>query len=148
MSKKLYLSRNDKKLAGVCGGIAEYFDIDSTLVRLLWILFTLPGGAGLIVYIVAAVIMNEPPSHSSHQGGINLNKNEAENIGDDYDNTDQSHGKRNKDRDNMLIGGILVALGAFFLSRNLFNWSWLSMRYLWPLILIGIGAAVLFDGRK
>lgn len=57
MKKKLYLSSTDKKLCGVCGGIAEYFEIDSTLVRLLWVLFTLCFGSGLLAYIVAAIIM-------------------------------------------------------------------------------------------
>ena len=57
--KKLYKSSTDKKLAGVCGGIAEYFNIDSTLVRLGWVLFSLLGGSGLILYLIAAIIM--PP---------------------------------------------------------------------------------------
>jgi len=57
MSKKLYLSETDKKIGGVCGGIAEYFDIDSTLVRLGWILFILAGGSGLLAYFIAWIIM-------------------------------------------------------------------------------------------
>ncbi|HBB13227.1 MAG: PspC domain-containing protein [Treponema sp.] len=56
-SKKLYKSNSDKKLAGVCGGIAEYFDVDSTIIRLAWVLFTLAGGAGLLAYIIAAIVM-------------------------------------------------------------------------------------------
>ena len=50
--KKLYKSSTDKKLAGVCGGIAEYFNIDSTLVRLGWVVFSLLGGSGLLAYII------------------------------------------------------------------------------------------------
>lgn len=56
-SKRLYKSNSDKKLAGVCGGIAEYFDVDSTIIRLAWVLFTLAGGAGLLAYIIAAIVM-------------------------------------------------------------------------------------------
>ncbi len=59
--KKLYKSSTDKKLAGVCGGIAEYFDIDATLVRLGWVIFSLLGGSGLLAYIIAAIIMPEQP---------------------------------------------------------------------------------------
>ncbi len=55
--KKLHKSQTDKKLCGVCGGLAEYFNIDPTLVRLLWILFSIAGGAGLLAYIIAAIIM-------------------------------------------------------------------------------------------
>ena len=55
--KKLYKSNTDKKIAGVCGGIAEYFNIDSTLVRLGWVLFCALGGSGLLAYIIAALVM-------------------------------------------------------------------------------------------
>jgi phage shock protein C len=59
MKKRLYKIEKDKKLCGVCGGIAEYFDIDPTIVRLLWVLFTACCGAGLLAYIVAAIVMPE-----------------------------------------------------------------------------------------
>ena len=57
--KKLFLSSTDKKLVGVCGGIAEYFDIDSTIVRLAWVLLTIfsMGIGGVIAYIIAALII-------------------------------------------------------------------------------------------
>ncbi|MGI6538768.1 MAG: PspC domain-containing protein [Caldicoprobacterales bacterium] len=58
--KRLYLSKTDKKICGVCGGIAEYFNIDSTLVRLAWVVISLAvslGFGGLIVYIIAALII-------------------------------------------------------------------------------------------
>ncbi len=58
--KKLYRSGTDKKLCGVCGGIAEYFGIDSTLVRLAWVLLSLCGGGGLLLYIIAALVMPNP----------------------------------------------------------------------------------------
>lgn len=56
MSKRLKLS-SDKKLAGVCGGIAEYFDLDPTLVRILWVVFTLLGGSGILAYLLAWILM-------------------------------------------------------------------------------------------
>lgn len=57
MRKRLYKIEKGKKLDGVCGGIAEYFDIDPTLVRILWILFTACAGSGIIAYIIAAIVM-------------------------------------------------------------------------------------------
>lgn len=60
--KKLYKSSTDKKLAGVCGGIAEYFDIDPTLIRLAWVLFCALGGSGVLAYIIAAIIIPEAPA--------------------------------------------------------------------------------------
>ena len=57
MKKRLYKSSTDKKVCGVCGGIANYFDVDPTGIRLIWVIFTLVGGSGLIAYIIAAIIM-------------------------------------------------------------------------------------------
>lgn len=57
MKKRLYKSTTDKKLCGVCAGIAQYFDLDPTLIRLAWVIFTLLGGSGIIAYIIAAIVM-------------------------------------------------------------------------------------------
>lgn len=57
MEKKLRRSARNTMLAGVCGGIGEYFSIDPTLVRLGWVLFSCLGGSGLLAYIVAAIII-------------------------------------------------------------------------------------------
>lgn len=61
MEKKLYLSRYDKKLAGVCGGIGEYLEVDSTLIRLLWVASFFLGGLGIIAYIVASFVIPHRP---------------------------------------------------------------------------------------
>ena len=60
--KKLYRNTENKMLAGVCSGIADYFDIDPTLVRLGWVVFSLLGGSGLLAYIIAAIIVPENPA--------------------------------------------------------------------------------------
>lgn len=57
--KKLYKSNKDKKLCGVCGGLADYFDIDSTFIRLIWIFLVLCVGTGILAYFIAALIMPE-----------------------------------------------------------------------------------------
>ena len=56
-NKRLYRSSTNCMLAGVCGGVAEYFNIDPTLVRLAWVLFSALGGSGVLAYIVAAIII-------------------------------------------------------------------------------------------
>lgn len=60
-TKKLYKSTQDCKLTGVCGGIAEYLGIDSTVVRLLWLLFILFGGAGVLAYIICWIVIPNAP---------------------------------------------------------------------------------------
>ncbi len=57
--KKLYKSNSQKMIAGVCGGIAEYLNLDPTLVRLIFVAISLLGGSGLLAYIIAAIIMPE-----------------------------------------------------------------------------------------
>ena len=59
MEKKLYKSRTNKKVAGVCGGIGEYFNIDPTLVRLGFVALSFMAGGGLMAYILAAIIIPE-----------------------------------------------------------------------------------------
>ena len=66
MKKKLYRSTKDKKIAGVCGGIAEYFDIDSTLIRLAVVLLTAFAGMSIWFYIIAALIMPEDPGYTPY----------------------------------------------------------------------------------
>ena len=61
--KKLYRSRENAMLAGVCGGIGEYFDIDPTIVRLAWVILGFCGGVGLWAYVIAAVIIPQRPQY-------------------------------------------------------------------------------------
>ena len=61
MNKKLYKSNTNKMLEGVCGGIAEYFGIDPTIVRLAWVVFCALGGSGILSYIIAAIIIPSAP---------------------------------------------------------------------------------------
>ena len=79
MEKRLFKSNNNRVISGVCGGIGEYFGIDPTIVRLLWIIFGFAGGSGIIAYIVAAVIIptgsNESPPPSSYYDPHNPNSN-------------------------------------------------------------------------
>ncbi len=63
--KKLYRSKSDKKLAGVCGGLSQYLNIDSTVVRLVWLACCLFGGAGLLLYAIAWIVMPEEPNETS-----------------------------------------------------------------------------------
>ncbi|HLV36305.1 MAG TPA: PspC domain-containing protein [Spirillospora sp.] len=60
-AKKLYRSRRDRQIAGVCGGIAEYLNVDATVVRLVVVLLTLMGGPGLLLYLILALVIPEEP---------------------------------------------------------------------------------------
>jgi len=60
--KRLTKSNTNKTISGVCGGIAEYFNIDPTMVRLAWVVFILAGGSGILAYIICALVMPSAPS--------------------------------------------------------------------------------------
>lgn len=61
MAKRLYRSRDEKIIGGVAGGLAEYLDIDVTLIRVLWVLVTLLGGSGLLAYVIMWIIVPMEP---------------------------------------------------------------------------------------
>ena len=63
MEKKLYRSKSDKKLAGVCGGLSKYLNIDVTLIRVIWALVCACAGTGLLAYIICAIVIPEEPGY-------------------------------------------------------------------------------------
>ncbi len=63
MQKKLYRSKTDSQIAGVCGGLAEYLGIDSTIIRIIWALIALSAGVGILLYIVCALVIPEKPDN-------------------------------------------------------------------------------------
>jgi len=71
MQKRLYRSKHDQKISGVCGGIAEYFEIDATIVRLLWLVSIFALGTGVLLYIIASIVI---PEREGSQSTVNLNK--------------------------------------------------------------------------
>ena len=62
--KRLYRNSQNKLLAGVCSGLGDYFNIDPVIIRLLWVVLTIFGGAGLLIYIIAWIIIPEKPIQS------------------------------------------------------------------------------------
>lgn len=125
MSKKVYRSRSDRMLGGVCGGIADYFNVDVVLVRLLWVLAFLAEGIGLIVYIIAWVII---PEESYTSVGSSR--------GDSYWNS--------RENGNMILGLLAICLGIFFLARQFLpSIPWHS---LWPIVLILVGIGIMVGG--
>ena len=128
MAKKLYRSKKDSIIAGVCGGIAEYFGIDPTLVRLLTLLIVFLGGAGGIAYIIAWIIIPQNPEQIT----------ESERAEEEEGGADVFHLKGGNDDKRHIWGGlILILLGLFFLARSLFP-RFVFVRF-WPLILVVIG---------
>ena len=75
MEKKLYKSRTNKKICGVCGGFAEYLEMDATIIRLILVLAVLFAGCGVIAYLVAALLMPYRPEEQEQGGERNEEQN-------------------------------------------------------------------------
>lgn len=156
MIKKLCRSRNDKVIAGVCGGIAEYFSIDPTIVRLVWGATFFLGGTGFVAYIVAAIIM--PKEEFNNYGDFHYNSRNDE---FDYPNEsafdkdfskksynaefDASSYRRGKS-DKKVFGVILIVLGTFFLAREFLDW--IDEKFMIPFLLIAVGLVFILGSRR
>lgn len=129
MNRRLYRCRHDRKLAGVAAGVAEFFDLDPTLVRILWFLTIFVGGLGILVYIGLAIIV---PLEPLTEGEATA---EAAGVTESH-----RHARRGSGRATTFIGFVLILFGALaFIDVLLPAWSD-SWRYLWPAFLVGIGA--------
>ena len=124
MDKKLYRSRIDNKIAGVCGGIGEYFNVDPTFVRIAMILLVFAHGIGVIAYIISWIVMPLRPV---------LDATEPQKV--TYSHTNK-----------YLPGILLIAVGLVFLMNNL--WWWFDFWYLWPILLIALGAYLLLGSTR
>ncbi|HBY57817.1 MAG TPA: stress-responsive transcriptional regulator [Candidatus Atribacteria bacterium] len=154
MQKKLYRSRKDYMIAGVCGGIAEYFDIDSTLVRLMAVLIVLLGGAGVVAYIIAWIVIPKNPEQVSDENFENREKLKekikkgAEDVIEEvkeHFESEESYHKSEKNR--RILGGIIViVIGLIFLLNSFF--PWVGWGRLWPLILIAVGITIMIQAFK
>lgn len=161
MSKRLTISNTDKKIAGVCGGIAEYFEIDSTLVRLAWILFIFAGGAGFIGYIIAALIMPKPSldyglnksSEEMDEDFIDLDEVEKDQFSEQNNSRINSediekNGSKNNNATQYILGFILLFLGISLLSNQFFFWNIFRLRHMASLGLIAVGVLLIIKEFK
>ncbi len=140
MAKKLYRSRHDRMIAGVCGGLAEYFDIDSTLVRLIAVALTIAGGSGILAYIIFWFVVPQRPLDLAAVD----NPIQAPPAAD---TTEPAEAETNEVSSAALfVGVILTVLGFLFLLGNLISFAWLSFSRLWPLVLIAIGIIIVLKG--
>jgi len=145
--KRLYRSRDDKVLGGVCGGIAEYFNVDPILIRLFFILMFFAEGAGLLAYIIAWIIIPLQPSIEAEGGTEDEGESEAEFSEADEAQFSDEKAPSSRSRGGLrqrYLGIFFVILGAFFLLDIWF--PAIYFRPFWPLIFIFIGVFLLIRG--
>lgn len=148
MSTRIFKSKTDRIIDGVCGGLAEYFGIDSLIVRLAFIALFFIGGIGLILYIVLMIIMPTAdkaelsPKETIQDNVQNITervKEAGEGIGTAFSKDNQEKHSHNA----VWLGIFLILIGLIFLLENLNLIRWINKDLLWPMIIIFIGVYLL-----
>ncbi len=164
---RVYRSRKNRVIAGVAGGLAEYFDVDVALIRILWVLALFVGGGGFIAYIIAWIVIPDEEKVAAETGGgekvpaemsPEMEQSSAapgwsgDAVGDEMplhetttanDDSETEESRRARRRRN--AGLLLVGLGLFFLARQTMG---IYFHYIWPLLLIAAGVFFLVRERK
>ena len=129
-NKKLCRSQTNRMIGGVCGGIAEYFAIDPTIVRIIWVAISLLGGFGILVYLASLFIIPNNPDQTPVEGSERMIKDK-----------------------NLFWGSLLIIVGLFLILRQMglfytfhfWNIPWQSV---WAIVLITIGGILLYNRLK
>lgn len=145
MPKRLYRSRTDRMIFGVCGGLGEYFDIDPVIMRLIFVVLGLWGGAGILLYLIGALVIPENPTQKSEPKEKINNEEKIDNIGEKMDHLASEIKNQvknvNKFQADQVLGLVVIFVGLSFLAGNLF--PWFTFGRLWPLLMVLLGIAII-----
>jgi phage shock protein C len=129
--QRLTRSRDDRVIAGVCGGLARYLGIDPVLVRIAALLLIFAGGVGIVLYVIGWIAM--PEERPAVDGVVELEE-------------DLDEDELERRRGAAILGILFVVVGIFFLLDE--AWPDVSWQYIWPVALIGVGLAIVLRGRR
>ncbi|TEU19115.1 MAG: PspC domain-containing protein [Anaerolineales bacterium] len=152
MITKLYRSRTDSMIGGVCGGLGQYLGIDPTIVRLFFVLLALGNGIGVLIYLALWLIVpregqaEEATMEETIRAGAGEIAERARALGDDLREAARSPNPQT----SLFVGAALIVLGVVFLLQNLnLAWlRWLDFDVLWPVLLVVAGLALLLRRVK
>lgn len=144
MNTTLFRSRTDTMVAGVCGGLGQYLGIDPVLIRLFFVLLTLGGGSGVLIYVICWIVI--PLEGMAGNTGVDEIAVQTQKLGADVNTAARTPHPQAA----LLIGATLVLFGAVALLRSLgLPWiGWLELNTLWPLLLIGGGIVLMLRRRQ
>lgn len=159
MEQRLYRSQTNKMIWGVCGGLAKYFDIDPTIVRVIAVLLIFANGFGILAYIVLAIVVPlEGSKVTTPKETIKENiediKETAEELGSEiYSAVSAPEGEtkelsKSSHRRRNFLGILLIVIGILFLLGNLDLFSWWRWSIFWPLVVMAIGVLLIFTTRR
>ena len=146
MTKKLTRDTSNKMVAGVASGLANYFQLDVTWVRIAFALAAFFGGSGLWIYIILWIAVpeenNAPFNYGDFKTDYRINPDEPNNF-------ESTFKPKEKVNFNLIGGLILIGLGSYFLLDEFeIIPNWFRLGKLWPLVFVVIGLSILFKGAK
>jgi len=146
--KRLYRSRDDRVIAGVCSGLGKYLDVDPVIIRLIWAATILLAGAGIFLYIVAWIIIPEEPlknrtTQTPDEAGSDVYDSEFDQTTGAYNSEQKIKEQLEKERRGKLAIGVgIVIVGIVFLFSQIFSFN-ISWRVIIGILLVLAGGAVL-----
>lgn len=143
-NKKLYRSKSDKMIFGVCGGLGDYFNIDPVILRIIFVVLAVWGGSGILIYLILAIVVPEKPS-----GKKVKNKNTEEVIEENVEKLAkevEDVAKKHSKSTDFIFGITLLLIGLSLLINNFF--PFFEFRKFWPVILIVLALVILSRGTK
>jgi len=152
MSGRLYRSRTDRFLGGVCGGLGKYLGIDPTITRLIFLILLFTQGFGFLIYIILWILL--PVEGGTEPSSANVGDRIGEGmkgVGEDLRQVAQTP----HPQAGLWFGAGLIVLGVVLFIERLgdalgFGWltQWINWSTLWPVLLIAIGAALIIRGSR
>ena len=137
MPKKLYKSKEDRVIAGVAGGLGEYFEIDPVIIRVLFVVALLAGGGGFIAYVILMIVMPEENE---------VNSETKKEIKEDGKKVEKSADNRRITKQvNYTAGFVLMAAGVLLL---LDQFTVFPITELWPVLIIALAVGVIINGAS
>lgn len=137
--KILYRSKTNRLIGGVCGGLGEYFAIDPTVIRIVFLLIALFGGGGILLYLILWLVI---PSEKNKKVSVQENAEEIKEEAKDLFEKGKYYAK--KDEGRYIFGLMLAIIGVLFLLENFGIFRIEYFFKLWPLVLIIIAFGIIF----
>jgi len=157
--KRLYRSRSERMIWGVCGGLANYFNIDPVIVRIIFVLLIFANGLGILAYIILALVVPLESSKVTEpkdvvKENVEEMKETASSLGREIRSTltkeegasEESAKARHRGLD--ILGIVLIVVGIFFLLASFDLFWWFHWSYLWAFVLVAVGSLIIFSARR
>lgn len=157
MEKRLYRSRSDRMIWGICGGLAKYFDMDPVIIRIIFVLLIFANGIGILAYIIMAIVVplegsKATESKATIKENVEELKETATELGHEirsaFTAEDKTEATERIHRRRDLIGIILIVIGVLILMGTLNVFWWFRWVYFWPVIIIAIGLILIINNRR